>query len=80
MVSQSAGNKSKTNLKILQGMVVINNLNFKKKRKAWVRLVIMNEKVYQDLLDKAKNKKVGLEIQAETLTVQLKLRMFWILK
>lgn len=73
MVSLMAENKSKINLKILLKMAVISNLDFKKKRKVWVLLVTVIEKVYQDRLDKARNKKVGPEIQVEILTVQLKL-------
>lgn len=80
IVSLLAENKFKINLKILPEMVVINNLNFKKKKKVWVLLVIVIEKVYQDPQDKAKNKKVGQGIQAETSIVQLKLRMLWILQ
>ena len=57
MVSLMAENKSKINLKILLKMAVISNLDFKKKRKVWVLLVTVIEKVYQDRLDKARNKK-----------------------
>jgi hypothetical protein len=76
MASLMAENKFKTNLKILLEMAVINNLSFKKKRKVWALLVTEIEKVYRDRRDKARNKKVGLEIQAETLIVQLRLQMF----
>jgi hypothetical protein len=76
MASLMAENKFKINLKILLEMAVINNLSFKKKRKVWALLVTEIEKVYRDRRDKARNKKVGLEIQAETLIVQLRLQMF----
>ena len=76
MASLEAGNKFKINLIILIEMKVFSNLNSKKKRKAWVLLVTVIEKVYRDRLDKAKNKKSGLEIQAEILIVQLRLLMF----
>ena len=76
MASLEAGNKFKINLIILIEMKVFSNSSFKKKRKAWVLLVTVIEKVYRDRLDKAKNKKSGLGIQAEILIVQLRLLMF----